>query len=201
MSGQSNFPTSLDDDSSLYDVVDGVTSVTAAQHNNLKEAIKAIEAKIGIYGSGAPTSLDFRLGNPTDGHIHNGATGQGPKIVPSTAIFFQMPIPGSIASGPNRGMPFAFGRTLILESYSGVARIAPSGATTAIDIRFGATSLMVSSVGLKPALAPGATYFDQPSPNFITYPSGAIIEADFGPVGSNDPGQFLTLTFVFRENP
>lgn len=201
MSGQTNFPTALDDDVSLYDVVDGVTTVTAAQHNNLKEAIKAVEAKVGILATAAPTSLDYRLGNPTDSHRHNGASGQGQLIVPSTAIFFSMPIPGSIASGPNRGMPFAFGRTLILESYNGMARIAPSGATTAIDIKFGPTSLMAASVGLKPALAPGATYFDQPSPNFITYPSGAAVIADFGPVGSNDPGQFLTITFVFRENP
>lgn len=201
MSGQANFPTSLDDDVSLYDVVDGVTAITAAQHNNLKEAIKALETKVGILASGVPTSIDYRLGNPTGGHIHNGASGQGPRIVPSTAIFFAMPIPGSIASGPNRGMPFSFGRPLILESYSGMVRTPPSGATTAIDIKFGPTSLMVASVGLKPALAPGATRFDQPSPNFVTYPSGAAVSVDFGPVGSNDPGQFLTITFVFRENP
>lgn len=201
MSGQANFPTALDDDVSLYDVVDGVTSMVAAHHNNLKEAVKALEARVGILASGAPTSLDYRIGNPTGGHQHNGASGQGPRIVPSTAIFMQVPVPGSIASGPNRGMPFAFGRSLILESFMGVARVAPSGATTAIDIRFGATSLMVASTGLKPALAPGATYFAQPSPNVMTYPSGAIVSVDFGPVGSNNPAQDLTITFVFRENP
>lgn len=201
MSGAANFPTALDDDASLINVTDGITSLTAAQHNNLKEAIKALETRVGILASASPTSIDYRLGNPTGGHIHNGASGQGPMIVPSTAIFFQTVVPGSIASGPNRGMPFAFGRTLILESYTGVVRIPPSGATTAIDIRFGPTSLMAASVGLKPALAPGATTFDQPSPNLMTYASGAIVAVDFGPVGSNNPAQDLSITFVFRENP
>jgi len=201
MSGQSNYPTALDDDTSLYDVTDGVSTVVAAHHNNIKEAIKALETKIGIRSTAVATSLDYRLGNPTGGHIHNGASGQGPMLMPSTAIFMHMAIPGSIASGPNKGMPFAFGRSLILESYSGITRLAPSGATTAIDIRFGPTSLMAASTGLKPALAPGATAFYQPSPNLMTYPSGAAIMADFGPVGSNNPGQDLTITFVFRENP
>lgn len=201
MSGQANFPTALDDDASLFDVVDGSTTINAAQHNNLKEAIKALETKVGILGTSSPTALDYRLGNP-GGHIHNGASGQGPMIVPSTAIFMQMPIPGSVASGPNRGMPFSFGRSLILESYSGLIRLAPSGATTAIDIKFGVTSLMTASVGLKPALAPGATAFFQPSPNLMTYASGVAITVDFGPgMGTNNPGQDLTISFVFRENP
>jgi hypothetical protein len=201
MSGQSNYPTSLDDDVSLYDVTDGVTSVAAAHHNNLKEAVKAVETRLGIRGTGVPTSIDYRLGNPTGGHIHNGASGQGPLIVPSTAIFMQMQLPGSIPSGNNRAMPISMGRTLILESYTSVVRVPPSGATTGFDVKFGPTLVMGASVGLAPAFPPGATYFSQPSPNLITYPSGAVITADFSKVGSNNPGQDLTINFVFRENP
>lgn len=203
MSGAANFPTALDDDTSLIDVIDGVTTITAAQHNNLKEAIKALETRVGILASAGPTSLDYRIGNPTGGHVHNGASGQGPMIVPSTAIFMQTiaGTGGPIPSGLNMGQPLQMGRTLILESYMGILRIPPSGATTAIDIRFGPTSLMAASTELKPALAPGATSFHQPSPNLITYPSGAVISVDFGPVGSSYAGRDLSITFVFRENP
>lgn len=80
MSGNSNYPTSLDDDTSLFDVTDSVTSVAAAHHNNLKEAVKRLEAKLGVYGTVAPTTIDYRLGHPTGGHFHNGASGQAPKI-------------------------------------------------------------------------------------------------------------------------
>lgn len=79
-----NFPTALDDDTSLHQVSDGVTQVLAAHHNNTKDAVKAIEAKIGIFNSAAPTSIDFRLGHPSTGHQHNAASGQGPRINAST---------------------------------------------------------------------------------------------------------------------
>lgn len=202
MAGDTNFPTALDDDVSLYDVVDEVSSVTAAHHNNIKEAVKALEAKIGIYATGEPDTLDYRLGNPTGGHIHDGASGQGPLIVPSTAIFMQLQAPGSIASGINlAGIPMAMGRTLILESYIAVLRVPPSGATLSFDAQFGPTSLMVASTDLRPIFPPGATYFSQPSPNLVTYPSGEVISLTVDKVGSNDPGQHLSVSFVFRENP
>lgn len=80
MAGDTNFPTALDSDSSLFDVTDNVTAIEAAHHNNLKEAMKAVQAKIGVRDSSVATSLDYRLGHPTGGHAHSGATGQGPKI-------------------------------------------------------------------------------------------------------------------------
>lgn len=85
MSGNANFPTALDDDSSLFDVTDGVSTLQAAHHNNVKEAIKAIEAKVGIRSTAVATALDYRLGNPTGGHTHDGsASGMGAPISPSS---------------------------------------------------------------------------------------------------------------------
>jgi hypothetical protein len=86
MSGNTNFPSGLDTDSSLFDVADGVNTVQAAHHNNLKEAIKAMQLKIGINNTLAPTTLDYRLGHPTDGHRHDGASGHGPPISPTTLV-------------------------------------------------------------------------------------------------------------------
>lgn len=80
MAGITNFPTALDDNSSLIDVSDGVSSLQAAHHNNLKEAIKAIQSKVGINLTSDPASLDYRLGNATAGHRHDGASGQGAQI-------------------------------------------------------------------------------------------------------------------------
>lgn len=86
MSGAANFPTALDDDTSLLDVTDSVTSLVASHHNNLKEAIKALEKKVGIEQTTSPTSLDVRLGSATNSHNHGGASGFGQAINPSTLI-------------------------------------------------------------------------------------------------------------------
>jgi len=86
MSGQTNFPSVLDDDTSLHDVVDSVTALIAAHHNNIKEAAKAIERKVGIDHTSAPTSLDYRLGSATNSHRHDGASGHGLAINPSTIL-------------------------------------------------------------------------------------------------------------------
>lgn len=80
MAGNTNFPTALDDDSSLYDVTDAVSTLQAAHHNNLKEGLKAVQQKVGIFSTASPTTLDYRLGNATAGHRHDGASGQGPQI-------------------------------------------------------------------------------------------------------------------------
>lgn len=85
MAGITNFPTALDDNSSLIDVSDGVSSLQAAHHNNLKEAIRAVQSKVGINLTSDPASLDYRLGNATAGHRHDGASGQGAQIS-ATAI-------------------------------------------------------------------------------------------------------------------
>jgi len=86
MSGISNFPTAIDDNSSLYDVADGVNNVLAAHHNNPKEAIKAIEAKLGINQTTDANSIDFRLGSATGSHRHDGASGQGLVLNPTTLL-------------------------------------------------------------------------------------------------------------------
>lgn len=229
MSGITNFPTALDDDSSLLNVTDGVSQVLATHHNNLKEAIKAVEQKIGVYGSNAPTSIDYRLGHPTTGHQHNGASGQGPRLNPSI-----MPAPsgavgspstlhdhlldstvhsasavrrhvvpwdwqGSLPSGPSLGAPFSFGLTAQVESVHAQMRRSPSGATTALTVRIGPTALWGASVGLRPIFAPGTNGYVGASPNLQTYASGARVQVDVDTVGSSDPGQDLRLVFVFRE--
>lgn len=211
MAGDSNFPTALDDNTSLFDVTDGITEIEAAHHNNIKEAIKRIEAKIGIDFTIAPTSLDYRLGNATNSHGHGGASGQGQRINPTTIAFADGDLlsdsrrfvgtltkDGSAGVGSNISAGLVFGRTAIIESVSGVLRRGPSGATSAFIVRVGPTHLYGASVGLGPRFAPGATRYGQPSPNLGTYPSGAIITLDAEAVGSNDPGQDLSLTFVFR---
>lgn len=89
MAGNTNFPTALDDDSSLIDVTDGVTAIEAAHHNNLKEAVKALQAKVGIFNTAAPTAIDYRLGHPSFGHRHDGASGQGVLIESGGATFLE----------------------------------------------------------------------------------------------------------------
>jgi hypothetical protein len=290
MGGQANYPTSLDDNTSLYDVVDGVTAITAAHHNNMKEAIKAIETKIGINLTTSATAIDYRLGSPTDSHRHDGAQDQGRSINPTTVlvpsgghpsglslydhlmsvglhtataiagtgiasaignnvifvptqaaivatgmasaysplgifvptliatgiasayagngIFVPTQVPrhivpwyfqGSLANGASLGPPMAMGRTMQLESVAVRMRRAPSGATTAMDINIGPTSLWQASQGNRPIFAPGALSYDHASSNLVTYPSGALIAVDVDAVGSNDPGQDVSILFVFKE--
>lgn len=206
MSGNSNFPTGLDDDASLIDVVDGTTAVTASHHNNLKEAIKALETKLGIHNTGSASSVDYRLGHPTDSHRHDGASGQGRTINPS--IFGGFPqarqvVPwfyqGSIPSGASLGAPFAIGKTLSIENVSVQVRRAPSGATLAFDINFGATSLWFASQGNRPILVAGTNAYGNASPNLVTYASGTPIVIDADTVGTSEPGTDLSIMFVFRE--
>jgi len=206
MSGNTNFPTALDDNTSLFDVTDSVSSLVAAHHNNLKEAIKALEAKVGIYNTAAPTALDFRIGNPTTGHNHNGASGQGGPISPSTLAGFQAPrhilnwgYQGSVPSLPSLGAPMKLPLTLQLESVSVQMKRAPSGATAAFDINFGATSVFEASQLLRPIFPAGTSLFYSASPNLITYASGTLIVVDADKVGTNEPSSDLSIIFVFRE--
>jgi hypothetical protein len=78
-------------------------------------------------------------------------------------------------------------------------RRAPSGATAAFDINFGATSLWVASQGLRPIFPAGTGTYSSASPNLITYPSGALIAIDADKVGTNEPGSDISIIFVFRE--
>lgn len=208
MGGVANYPTALDDDSSLLDVVDGVTPLVASHHNNTKEAVKRIEAKLGIYNTSAPTSLDYRLGHPTGGHIHNGASGQGAPIdvsqldlseVSGVLYLAQLFRPASAVVGSLTSAPLILGRTLQIMSVQGGLRRGPSGATTAFDININGTSIWYASQGFRPIFPPGATaYRSSATPNTQTYPSGAVITLDIDAVGSNDPGQDLSINFVFK---
>jgi len=229
MSGQSNFPTSVDDDTSLFDVTDGTSTLIASHHNNIKEAVKAIEQKVGIYSTAAPTTIDYRLGNPTDSHRHDGASGHGRKIDPTNIVVPSGGFPsglslydhfldtqihnpsggrrftetihlhGSAVVGSNVAAPVTFGRSMQIENISGVLRRGPSGATTAFDLMIGPTSIYQASQLFRPIFPAGVTYYGNASPNLITYPSGGIITLDVDAVGSNDPGQDLTIAFVFRD--
>lgn len=208
MSGAANFPTGLDDNTSLHDVVDGVTPEIAAHHNNTKEAVKAIEAKIGIFNTNAATSLDYRLGHPTLSHSHNGASGQGAAISASAIDWSAHPRrhivpifkPATAIVGSNVAAPVVLGRTMQLESISGALRRGPSGATTAFDVLVGPTSIYQASQGFRPIFPPGASvYLSAATPNLITYPSGGVITLDVDTVGSSEPGQDLRLDLVFRE--
>ena len=58
-----NYPTSLDTDVELYEVQNDVDDVLAAHHNALKEAIKALQEKVGIDLSAVETSLDYIINN------------------------------------------------------------------------------------------------------------------------------------------
>lgn len=207
----SNFPTALDDDSSLFQVTDSVTSLVAAHHNNPKDAIKALEAKLGIYSSGAPTSIDYRLGNPTGGHRHDGASGQGGPVslenldivgasISGLLHFITMERSATMVVGSNVAAPLIMGRTLQLQSIQAALRRGPSGATTALDVLVGPTSFYQASQGFRPIFPPGATaYRSSATPNLITYPSGAVVTLDVDAVGSSEPGQDLRITFVFRD--
>lgn len=55
-----NFPTSLDVYTTLYDNLD---RIEVAPINNLQDAVEALEAKIGVDGSIVDTSLDYKIKN------------------------------------------------------------------------------------------------------------------------------------------
>lgn len=59
-----NFPTSLDDSTSLVTVTDNVTDALAIHQNYKRDAIVAIETKIGI-GASTPTANTFLKGTGT----------------------------------------------------------------------------------------------------------------------------------------
>lgn len=202
-----NFPTALDDDSSLYQVVNGVSAPLAEHHNNTKDALKALEAKVGIFNTSVPTSIDYRLGHPTSGHNHNGASGQGAKIL-ATSIrdindvvkqVVVMQHKGTLVATTNSFPPIIIGKNLVLESMQGALARGPSGATLAFDVKIGGTSVWGASPGLGAHFAPLATvYLSSATPNWITYPSGAVITVDSTPVGSSYPGRDAAITLVFR---
>lgn len=235
MAGVSNFPTGLDDSASLGDVTDNVTPIQAAHHNNMRASIEALELKVGVYASADADSLDFRLGNATAGHSHDGASGQGPPISPSSVLagdeavggyqtaadhmaaealhgggggvagyrFAQTFRQGSIPSGGGfAAIPIdpGLGNDQTIIAIYAMLRRPPSGATTVIDVNFGGTSIWHATQAERIMFAPGATKVVKVTGwNATAYQSGAGITFDADVVGSNDPGQDLSLTFVFRD--
>jgi hypothetical protein len=69
-----NFPTSLDALRANQGLTDGVSIYTAAPHNNLMDAVDALEAKVGVNNSAVTTSLGYQVAK-------KGA------FVPGTAVF------------------------------------------------------------------------------------------------------------------
>jgi hypothetical protein len=69
-----NFPTALDALRAGQGLTDGVSIYTAAPHNNLMDAVDALQAKVGVANSAVPTSLDYQV-------AHKGA------FVPGTVVF------------------------------------------------------------------------------------------------------------------
>lgn len=71
-----NFPSALDDDTTLFNVANGQVYI-AQMHNNPKDAILALEAKVGADGSSVVTSLDYLVKNVASvdpGHSHSGTS-------------------------------------------------------------------------------------------------------------------------------
>lgn len=53
------YPQQLDGDADLFEVKNEVDDIMAEHHNALKEAVKALEAKVGVDLSAISTSLDY----------------------------------------------------------------------------------------------------------------------------------------------
>ena len=71
-----SFPTDLDSNATLHLMVTGDTYI-ASFHNTLKDAIIALEAKVGVNTSAVTTSLDYLVtnaGSVAPGHRHTGAS-------------------------------------------------------------------------------------------------------------------------------
>jgi hypothetical protein len=58
-----NFPTALDALRANQVLTDGASVITAAPHNNLMDAVDALQAKVGSSGSAVATSHDYLLAN------------------------------------------------------------------------------------------------------------------------------------------
>lgn len=184
MAGNTNFPTALDDDSSLYDVTDAVHTLQAAHHNNPKEAIKALEAKVGIFGTSSPTALDYRIGNPTNSHRHDGASGQGMPINATSIDYGATKLAGYLD-----GLGGGGGTAVATDGVIGFEvghHAAPYVAATTNWMRF-ATAIRELR----------GTFFATSNPTAITIPTGADGMWEFGfaaQVGNHSHNNFTTFT-------
>src|SRR5207244_9882063 len=71
-----NFPASLDTDTTLFQLSNGQVYINT-YHNNPKDAIVALETKLGINTNPAVGSIDYKLTSPNSidpGHVHTSAS-------------------------------------------------------------------------------------------------------------------------------
>src|SRR5947207_2089630 len=83
----SNYPSSLDDDVSLPRIDDNLTDLGGDAINALRDSVFAIEAEVGIGGSGTSGSIAQRIGvsiNPNGSINPSALTGLGLVVLPIT---------------------------------------------------------------------------------------------------------------------
>lgn len=119
----SNFPTSLDDSTTMPVVTDNVTHVVASHHNNQSDAIVAIETKVGT-GASTPATGKVMRGNGT-------GTSEWAPVDMTTDVTGTLPV----ANGGTNAATAADARTSL--------GAAASGANTDI------TSVYLDNTGLK----------------------------------------------------
>jgi hypothetical protein len=96
-----NFPTSLDSYSAL---VDGTDILEAADQNNLRDAVEAVEAKVGIDGSAVTSSHDYKIAELEKGvGVYSGATVFNNNMT-AADTFQDLDLSGTV--GSNRAMVF-----------------------------------------------------------------------------------------------
>lgn len=119
-----NFPAAVDDNTTLTLVANGDVYV-ASLHNNLKDAIIAVQNKVGIDSSAVTTSLDYLVKNSASanpGHTHTGSStsfADGSAATPGLRF-------GSPVTDTNTGL-FHPGTGLIAVSSAGTEKIRVNG--------------------------------------------------------------------------
>lgn len=215
MSGLTNYPTSLDDDTSLHDVIDDTTPIVAAHHNNTKEAVKALEERLGIINTSDPDSFEYRAFSATDSHDHRGASGYG-KAIEASALFASINSnrrtiltandtgwQGTVATA---GLsPLIVPRTMWIEKVVFAANEGSTGATLRIDLRAGPSTLFTATTEhLMHAPTLGWAFIERDGASGFamrTIPSGAVIRADFRHAhAASQLFSWGTLEMVFRED-
>jgi hypothetical protein len=90
-----NFPTSLDSYAAL---VDGTDILEAADQNNIRDAMEAVEAKVGIDGSAVSSSHDYKIAQLESGIINvSGATVFNTTLT-AASTFQDLDVSGTVGS-------------------------------------------------------------------------------------------------------
>jgi hypothetical protein len=90
-----NFPTSLDSYAAL---VDGVDILEAADQNNVRDAIEAIEAKVGINGSAVATSHDYKIAQLENGILQSSGATVFNSTMTASATFQDLDLSATVGS-------------------------------------------------------------------------------------------------------